>query len=62
MFDMRFLLICFAVYAVLISANVFAENVVDYQKDILPIISNHCYTCHGPDSATRESGLRLDQR
>ncbi|WP_339749456.1 PSD1 and planctomycete cytochrome C domain-containing protein [uncultured Rubinisphaera sp.] len=62
MYDMRFPLICFAVYGVLLIANVFAEDVVDFQKDILPIISNHCFTCHGPDSATRESGLRLDQR
>ncbi|HCS53146.1 MAG TPA: hypothetical protein DIW81_16385, partial [Planctomycetaceae bacterium] len=62
MYDMRFPLIFFAVYGVLLIANVFAEDVVDFQKDILPIISNHCFTCHGPDSATRESGLRLDQR
>tara|TARA_R110002095_G_scaffold184553_6_gene161763 strand:+ start:8569 stop:11610 length:3042 start_codon:yes stop_codon:yes gene_type:complete len=39
-----------------------AEESVEFNRDVLPILSNHCYMCHGPDSATRESGLRLDQR
>lgn len=39
-----------------------AEEKVEFNRDVLPILSNHCYTCHGPDSATREAGLRLDQR
>ena len=26
-----------------------AEEAVDYVRDIKPILSNSCYTCHGPD-------------
>ncbi len=35
---------------------------VDYNRDVRPILSNHCYACHGPDSAKRKAGLRLDQK
>lgn len=34
---------------------------MDYARDVLPILSRNCFTCHGPDEASRESGLRLDQ-
>jgi hypothetical protein len=34
---------------------------VQYRRDILPLLSDRCFKCHGPDSASREAGLRLDQ-
>jgi hypothetical protein len=35
---------------------------LDYGKDIQPLLAEHCYACHGPDSKTRKAGLRFDQR
>ena len=36
-------------------------EVVDYNFHIKPILSDNCYTCHGPDANKRKAGLRLDQ-
>jgi hypothetical protein len=37
-----------------------ASATVDFNKDIQPILAERCYHCHGPDSGSRKSGLRLD--
>lgn len=35
-------------------------DIVDYNFHVRPILSDKCYTCHGPDANKREAGLRLD--
>jgi hypothetical protein len=39
-----------------------ADDSPDFGREVLPILSNHCYSCHGVDEAARQAGLRLDVR
>src|SRR4051794_3060138 len=34
---------------------------LEYNRDIRPILAENCFACHGPDSAARKAGLRLDR-
>src|SRR5713226_785593 len=36
------------------------DAAVEFNRDIRPIFSDKCYTCHGPDAANRKTKLRFD--
>jgi hypothetical protein len=35
-------------------------DVISYNYNVRPILSDKCFNCHGPDAQKREAGLRLD--
>ena len=39
-----------------------AKAAVNFSHDVLPILSDYCFQCHGPDEKARKGKLRLDTK
>jgi hypothetical protein len=59
----RHALIALAIAGVFsIPATCSAARPIDFGRDVMPILSDKCFHCHGPDESHREADLRLDVR
>ena len=56
---MRLILRTVGAMALLGSAATPAQK-IEFNRDIRPIVSDKCFTCHGPDAAHRKTKLRFD--
>ncbi len=45
-----------------LTSAAFAQNKIDFNSQVRPILANNCYACHGPDDGQRVTDLRLDQQ
>lgn len=39
-----------------------ADEMIDFNRDVRPIISDKCFQCHGPDAPNQDSDFRLNDR
>src|SRR5437899_5331019 len=49
-----------AAFGLLLMASAVSAEELRFNRDIRPFLADTCFRCHGPDSTTREAGLRLD--
>ena len=54
---------CLLLLSVLTPASRAAEPMpVDFNRDVLPVLSDYCFQCHGPDANARKAKLRFDDK
>jgi len=54
------MMVCGTLAVGTLPAHAASEGAISFSREILPLLSDHCFACHGPDEQGRKGGLRLD--
>jgi hypothetical protein len=46
----------------LLAGTLFAQERIEFNRTVRPILAEHCFECHGPDAGAQKAGRRLDSR
>ena len=52
--------LCFGIIKYTNAKQAASNTLVSYNRDIRPLLSDKCFSCHGPDVSKVKAGLRLD--
>src|SRR5258706_12261622 len=58
--SLPFLPLSLAIFGYACFAQTPKSSKISFGRDVRPILSQHCFKCHGPDGAKAAGGLRLD--
>jgi hypothetical protein len=54
--------LCLPALLALAPSTLWAQPKVQFDRDVRPVLADHCFACHGPDDKARKADLRLDRR
>ncbi|MCA9265376.1 MAG: PSD1 domain-containing protein, partial [Planctomycetales bacterium] len=49
-----------AILLAVVGAGPLRGEPIDFGREVLPLLADRCFACHGPDEGTRETDMRLD--
>ena len=50
----------FSIFLITTSSPILSSEEIEFNRDIRPLLTDKCFSCHGPDERARKAKLRLD--
>lgn len=49
-----------SIFLIITNSSLLSSEEIEFNKDIRPLLTDRCFSCHGPDERARKAKLRLD--